>query len=674
MNSFRRLALSAAFCASLLGGYRAGLTQDRPLTWLWANLMPHGNDIFDIAYTNGLTVQVGERGRLYTSLDFETWIGRDTHTTKSLRGVCFLGNRIVVTGEEGTVLYGEASLRATFALLGLGTSDWLESVAASPRLAVAVGDRGAIYTSDTGTNWTRRPQSFSTWLRSVAYGSGTFVAVGETGFIATSTDGVNWRQRSSGVTEDLNRVAWLGNRYAAVGNSGRVLLSADSTASSWVNFSRANPPVGDLYTVAGEQTASSTVLMVGGQNELRLLQNLGASWSDQTDTLRHYPAPDWTYYCGFWNQSLFLLAGRSGMITEGFKTNGLSSYIWGTRSDPIRQWLWDLTEAGDLYVAVGDFATILTSNDGVDWDLEVPPNSVTNSIWLGVGGKPDLVVTVGSAGAIAVSTNSVIWNAVEPRPTTNDLQGVCAFGERLVVTGGKGSILTSLEGYHWNLETNIGPAFLSGVAAWSGGLVAVGENGALATSADGHTWALRTTGTTNWLYRVRHLGGQLVAVGENGAIFTSPDGMSWTPRASGTANWLNDVALLDGVYYAVGTQGTVLASADAIAWTNVGTITGKSLFAAVAVNHQLLTVGVEGLVLRAQPAPLAFLAYARSPGTNTYVISGQPGQRFALEESSDLHVWTNALALEFLDNTGRLIQQNPSEAAGKKFFRGRALP
>jgi hypothetical protein len=150
--------------------------------------------------------------------------------------------------------------------------------------------------------------------------------------------------------------------------------------------------------------------------------------------------------------------------------------------------------------------------------------------------------------------------------------------------------------------------------------------------------------------------------------------MSWTPRASGTANWLNDVALLDGVYYAVGTQGTVLASADAIAWTNVGTITGKSLFAAVAVNHQLLTVGVEGLVLRAQPAPLAFLAYARSPGTNTYVISGQPGQRFALEESSDLHVWTNALALEFLDNTGRLIQQNPSEAAGKKFFRGRALP
>jgi len=648
---------------------------DSSLTWLWGSPWPHGNDVYDMAAANGLMVQVGERGRLYTSLDYETWIPRETHTTKALRGVAFLGDRILVTGEAGVALYAEAGGLTNFTLLDLGTTDWLEGVAASAGLAVAVGDEGAIYTTSTGTNWTRRPQGFTTWLRGVACNSsGVFVAVGEGGFIATSSDGASWRQRTSGVSEDLNRVVWLTNRFAAVGNSGRVLVSANGT--NWSVIQKNNGPTNDLYAVAGYYGLSGT-LMVAGANEVRLLQNNGASWVNQMDPARILPAPNWAYYCGFAQESFFLLAGQAGMLVEGFPTNSIDSYVWGSRVDSVRNWVWDVARFPGLYVAVGDLGTVETSDDGADWDFELVPASAAQSVFLGVGGRPDLILAVGAQGSVILSTNSVIWTAVEPRPTTNDLQGVAMLGGMFVVSGGAGTILTSADGYQWTNRASPATGFLSSVAAYPGGLVAVGDGGTVLTSPDGQSWSAGAALTTNWLYRVRYLNGQLIAVGQNGALFTSPDGRQWTARASGTTCWLTDVAVLDGVYYAVGTQGTVLASTNGMSWSSVGTITKKSLFAAAtdAFSHQLVTVGIEGAILRAQPAPLAFLQYSRAQGTNFFAISGTPGRKFSLERSANLTTWTNLATLELLDNSGEVVfQEERTNAPPAESYRATLLP
>jgi hypothetical protein len=651
---------------------------DSSLTWLWGSPRPHGNDVYDMAAANGLMVQVGERGRLYTSLDYETWIPRETHTTKALRGVAFLGNHILITGEAGAALYADASALTNFTLLDLGTTDWLEGVAASARLAVAVGDAGAIYTTSTGTNWTRRPQGFTTWLRSVACNSssGVFVAVGEGGFIAMSSDGTTWRQRPSGVSDDLNRVVWLTNRFAAVGNSGRVLVS-DVTGANWSVIQRNNGPTNDLYAVAGYYGLSGSILMVAGANEVRLLQNNGVSWVNQIDPARNLPAPNWTYYCGFSEASFFLLAGRAGMLVEGFPTNGFASYVWGSRVDSVRNWLWDVARFPGLYVAVGDLGTVETSNNGAEWDYELVPEEAAESVFLGVGGRPDLMLAVGAQGSVILSTNSVIWTALQPRPTTNDLQGVATLGGLVVVTGGAGTILTSTDGYQWTNRANPATGFLSSVAAYPGGLVAVGESGTVLNSPDGLNWTAGPALTTNWLYRVRYLNGQLITVGQNGALFTSPDGRSWTPRASGTTCWLTDAAALEGVYYAVGTQGAVLASTNGITWSSLGTITQKSLFAAAAdtFRHQLVTVGIEGAILRAQPGPLAFLQYAHAAGTNSFAISGTPGRKFTLERSSDLATWTNLATLELVDNSGEVVfEEERTNAPPTEFYRAALLP
>src|SRR5258705_9993 len=121
-----------------------------PARWRWSNPTPHGGNIFDMAYGIGLTAAVTERGQIFTSEDLQFWQPRDSGTTNSLRAVIFFNGRLIITGERGTVLYGESldDLR----LINLETPDWLDGVAASPNLLATVGDRGAIYTSTNCTN------------------------------------------------------------------------------------------------------------------------------------------------------------------------------------------------------------------------------------------------------------------------------------------------------------------------------------------------------------------------------------------------------------------------------------------------------------------------------------------------------------------------------------------
>src|SRR5207302_1163858 len=135
--------------------------------------------------------------------------------------------------------------------------------------------------------------------------------------------------------------------------------------------------------------------------------------------------------------------------------------------------LWQVTKAGDLYVAAGDNARIMTSQNGVDWDIEAIPltNSVagasTNTVFLCVDGNTNLLLAAGNRGRLVVSpsallpvlvtnldgsvftndvnTQGIVWYAL-PAPTTNDLAGVCAFGTNFVLVGGNGTALTSPNG------------------------------------------------------------------------------------------------------------------------------------------------------------------------------------------------------------------------------------
>ena len=195
---------------------------------------------------------------MFTSHDLSSWTRRTTGTTRWLRSATYFGTttnntarQLLVSAEAGTILVSEDL--SSFTAINLGTTDWLEGIAASPSRAIAVGDNAAIYTSDDGTNWVRRANSFgSIWLRGVTWRTnGVFVAVGESGLIATSPNGITWtRQARTLTTANLNRVIPLSNGFCAVGDGGVVAVDSSGAGTNWRLVTSGS--IGDLYAAALE--------------------------------------------------------------------------------------------------------------------------------------------------------------------------------------------------------------------------------------------------------------------------------------------------------------------------------------------------------------------------------------------------------------------------------------
>jgi len=666
-------------CAALILSSEPSSAVEHPLRWRWSNPAPHGANVVDMAYSPalGLAVQVAERGQIFTSSDFDLWLPRDSNTTNALQGVTFFGSRIVVVGESGTVLYADTVDNFLPGTLTSGpTSDWLVEVAALPSLLVAAGDDGAIYTSTDGVQWSRQNSGSTAWFLGVAAGAGTFVVVGESGAVLTSSNGTNWITRTPPTANDFYRVDYANGMFTAVGEAG-VTFSSTNSGAAWF------PEMSGATNTLQHATTGGDDRLLNGLNEVRLKEN--GLWSDQLASTNGPPA--WLYYAAIGRPEFFVIAGHAGMIAEGYQVTN-NPYFWLTPYASVRQWLWDVIRLPSFYCAAGDLGSILTSGNGVDWTLELVPQTVTNTTFLGIGGDTNLLLAAGDGGTMiyspniltnivvtngntistqTVSTLGVLWYDMPSLPTTNALQGITVFSNGLyVITGAKGTILTSPNGTNWTQRTSGTTNVLSSVAAWPGGLVACGDNGTIVTSSDGLSWSRQTVLTTNWIYRVRWLNGVLVAVGQKGTLLTSSDGVVWMPRTSGTSLWLNDAAFIEDTWFAIGVGGTVLTSTNLAQWIPRTTITKKALYGAATDASQLVLVGTEGAILRSQvvpdPTPVSVLNYDRittngpSPAYNVFLFGGQPDQRFTLDRSTNLTdtVWVEGPKLEIFDGSGTL--------------------
>jgi signal transduction histidine kinase len=470
-----------------------GTNAEAALGWRWCNPTPHGNNIVDMSYwaAGTLAVQVTERGGIYTSGDLTHWMRRESGTRKALRAVAFLDQRMVITGEEGTTLYADPDLVIRQGTLMDGpTADWLEGCAASADRVVAVGDHGAVYTSDDGENWERQAGETAAWLRGVAYGAGSFVAVGESGTILTSTNGTSWAQVDSGTTADLNRVAYTGGRFVVVGENGVVRVSM--TGSSWQGLSP-----GTTRPLLGVGSNGTALVVVGDEDVRRFEDN---TWFDEMGATEG--APPWLYFTGLADTEDYLIAGQTGLMVRGERLSA-EDWSWQIQWPSVRSWLFDMVWVPNLYVTVGDRGTVMTSTEGVEWDLELTPEPLTNTVFLGVGGTTNLLVAVGNHGGLMISPNmatnlvwtnamgqvitqevstlGIAWQAIEPRPVTNDLQGVTHHAGRYYVSGDAGLILSSADGTNWVEHPTPVDRLLSGITGFPGGMVATGNDGAMAS-------------------------------------------------------------------------------------------------------------------------------------------------------------------------------------------------
>jgi hypothetical protein len=682
----------------LLAWFAPGLAKAEEGPWRWSTPRPHGNSIRAMAKGGDFSIEVGDNGSIHTSQNMVQWFPRASGVEQTLRAAVFFAEQAIVAGDGGTLLYSEGEENFEPGELDKPTSQTIRALAASGKTIVAGGDDGTLYISTDGRKWRKRTFGYNNHIHALIWTGNFFVAVGEGGLVATSTDGSSWTKRQSRTNRDLNALAYVNKRLWTVGDDGVVLLSYND-GQSWLAARSGTDK--NLNAVTG--TASEVI--IAGENVVRKgVLSFFMYWVDlleADDGTNPSPPPDWTYFCAVEVDGKYLLGGRTGMLVDSVRDEEDDEYLyWFAADDSIRNWLWDINRVGDLMVTVGDHATVLTSRDGVAWNLEVTPESATQSILLGVGGTTNLLVAVGNHGQLLTSHNSwtnvvtkndrgqavtnkvntlgVVWQAIDPKPTENDLQGVAALGGTWVVTGGKGTVLTTTDGKKWNKYQAPTTGILTSVEAFNGRFVATGEDGVIVTSPNGAEWAKQTSGTTKWIYRVRAFDDQLVAVGQAGTILTSTDGDMWAKRESGTGQWLNDVTRVGDTWYVVGANGTVLTSPDLESWEAKGTITGLSLYGALANDGQLLSVGLEGIILRKEIIPRTspiLIRWDRAVAadgefTNNFGFRGFPGQRFSLDRSPDLKTWEAGPNLELLDGSGVLEYSNTTRAA-REFYRAK---
>jgi len=681
------------------------LAEVHPERWRWANPLPHGNNVMDMLVTTELAVQVGDGGSVYVQRTDQRWSPAATGVTNYLRGVAMMGERLIVVGENGCILWSDDWQCFQSAQLSPATEDWFEGVTSSAQRAVVVGDNGSIYSSTNGVNWSRLNSGTTEWLRGVAFGNGVYVAVGENGKILRSTSGNSWNLVSSGTTAHLNRVRYLGSggngQFFAVGNNG-VAMSSSTGIAPWTSL--VSGTTNAFYDVATNETG----LLLVGDEEIRFRPSGSSTWTSHLALPTNAP-PAWIYLSAYGNSNLWLVAGRTGLLIEGKRTDGADCQLQ-LSSDSSHAWLWDVTVQNGIYVAVGDLATIQTSLDGILWAREVVPVPHTNTVLLGVGGNTNLLLAVGNAGNVLISragltnlaitnyvgTNIVISNSTFetlgllwtslPAFTTNTLQGVAVTEDLCIVTGESGRIFTSPDTTNWIAHPTTTTSFLSSVAIGPNACVSVGDHGALLRAGrDGTTWTNISLATTSWFYRVRWLNDQFVIVGQNGVLLTSSDATNWGARVSGTSRWLTDVAFVDGRWFVTGYQGTLLTSTNLEDWTLLPLPTVKSLYAAGSQHGQLVLVGVEGAILRNTLVPdlsaVNFLGYSRNvipvTGTNAsvyelFLFGGQPDQFFQFQSSTNMFQWqTNAL-LELFDASGTIYllrTRDFTNAPAAEFYR-----
>jgi hypothetical protein len=701
-QSFRLKSQGWSFPSLLAAAFLLAVPCAHALTWRWSNPLPHGNNIVDMAANGNFEVQVAEKGQIYTGQNFFGWLPQVSGTTNDLQAVKFFGSRIVIVGAKGTVGYSDDGVNFTTSTLN--TTNWLVDVAASTNLVVAVGDNAVIYTSNDGANWqyqgTATNNANGDWLLSVAWGAGTWVITGENGYMATSADGRHWHKLGQVVSDDIERVVWVPGTnapgtfpfagfWAVTYQNGRALYSTNNGASWRFYNGSVSITTNILYTA----TANSIRGLLAGDSDV-FLGAAPSVWIEQAGSMG-VQAPVWNYYASLWDatNSAFHLVGDQGMMVQSVATTN-NPYNWQLQYNSVRDWLWQVTLAGDLYVAVGEHARVLTSQNGVGWSVEAVPltNSIStnNTVFFALGGSTNLLIAAGTRGSLAVSPNTsipvvvtnldgttftnqvgslgVLWYSLPaPAQTTNDLAAVCAFGTNFFLVGGNATLLASSNGTNWgkiSVPTNVIPTnnYISGLAVSTNLLVAAGDEGLLVRSLDGTNWTKCTVSPsvgTNWLYRVRWLDGWFVAVGENGTLLNSADGTNWTKCVSGTTNWLNDAVMVSNTCYVVGNNGTVLASTNWVNWNNLGTITGLSLYGAAAQNGQLLTVGLSGSILRSQVVPdltpITFVSYSQSSGQNIFLVAGDPDQKFTLDSSTDLVHWTTGPLLDLIYSSGTLV-------------------
>lgn len=570
-----------------------------------------------VTYAAAKYIAVGDGGVIIAGASPSVWTVRTSGITTSLRAVTYGGNLFVTVGDGGKILTSSDGI--TWTVRTSGTLSKLNALAYGNGYFVAVGDGGVLLTSPDGISWTSRDSRTKDNLYAVAYNTQTFVAVGgwgtvvESGFFGSFQPLVTGAPSTSGTSDSFSLgvegADIVGYKYkidsGTYSNELRVtdplVISSLSHGTHIISIIAKNKN-GDWLS---DQYATKITIIVDKKVEPFSIANINPYDTTSSSTIRlsgnvevgskvtvrcNGISGNATIDGGSWSYTISgLLIGDNMVEVVAIDMHGnVSELKYGLVYDPNFsapydfQWVQPLYGSHDLnslvvgssglIVAVGDSATILTSNNGTDWQLRYRDNKYKRYRYTSPPKFNKVMFAGGQYVAVgelvtATSQDGIVWDV---RDFTDRLQDVCFANSLYVAVGSSGqlhAIFTSSDGKQWTKRYSGVSSGLLKVLYFKNRFLAIGHSGALVVSTDGTTWTSIATGTTSSLYDAASNDNNVVIVGAGGTVLTSVDGVVWNKQTSNTSNLLYSILYAGNRYVSVGSNGTVLLSFDGITWT-----------------------------------------------------------------------------------------------------------
>ena len=315
--------------------------------------------------------------------------------------------------------------------------------------------------------------------------------------------------------------------------------------------------------------------------------------------------------------------------------------------------------ATNLYVAVGNIGTLLTSPDGANWTLR--STGTTEELFgaafgLVANGTTPVYLAVGANGTMLQSGDGVSWLPQVP-VANSTLRGVIFANNEFVAFGDGGIVMSSPDGVTWAIGTTgttgsvRGMSFLPSLSEF----VAVGDGGLFLTSVDGLAWTLGQTGAPVNLNGVAFGNGVFVAVGDSGNIVTASFGASnsgnWQARTSGTKNRITGVVFDGGRFLGVTSSSETVVSSDGVHWArgDTGLYTELTGLLYDSANLRYVAVGHIGI----------------NPLGTSYILTSTDGNTWADRASAqtlDLKAVTHGLGTFVAVGANESIDTSPDGA------------
>ncbi|MCX7748892.1 MAG: dockerin type I domain-containing protein [Clostridia bacterium] len=418
---------------------------------------------------NGKLFAAAKDSEIYTSTDAISWTRQlNTPLTLSLNRIRYMGNTFVGIGGFGSIVTSQDGLNWTiqkYQPAYVDDSPSLNCLACSENTYVLVGKE--VYVSTDCTNWSTRLLENSRNLYDIVWANNLFVAVGYGGKICISEDGDVWKDYTKWPAEGFTSIVWDGSKYLTLSTGGSALISQDGINWKWKKTNLYN---NELVRIIWD---GKKYVAAGVHRNLNKATGIICTSADGI----------------FWSTS------------------------WGTSYPGPNNVLHDLAYNGNMFVAVGDAGTMVTSLDGVTWTLKPPDTSeeINAITWNG-----EEFVAAGHS-YLATSPDGINWTKNE-MPKITGIRSLSGNQNMLVACINYYSIFTSQDGLTWD-HANVEITGLIGKSIWTGKeFIVIANDGGFYTSTDGNYWTKKDIGINESINDMAWNGKQYIGVGSNGLL------------------------------------------------------------------------------------------------------------------------------------------------------------